>query len=130
MTHPEDKQCQAQAQPQSYISPSDTIMSPTTKKLSEMKGKRFASGKPQSLFAKTVGRQIQTNGQAQAQAQAQGQAEAETRAQAQGQGQIQSQKGRDGGGGEGEENSIADSKTEAAKEEQSRQGLAGAKEMR
>ena len=42
---------------QSYVSPSDTIMSPTTKKLSEMKGKRFASAKPQSLFAKTVGRQ-------------------------------------------------------------------------
>jgi hypothetical protein len=31
-----------QNQQQSYISPSDTIMSPTTKKLSEMKGKRFA----------------------------------------------------------------------------------------
>jgi hypothetical protein len=39
---------------QSYISPSDTIMSPTTKKLSEIKGRRFGSGKPQSLFAKTV----------------------------------------------------------------------------
>ena len=41
---------------QSYISPSDTIMSPTTKKLSEIKGRRFGSGKPQSLFAKTVER--------------------------------------------------------------------------
>ena len=29
-------------------------MSPTTKKLSEIKGRRFGSGKPQSLFAKTV----------------------------------------------------------------------------
>ncbi|KAF7513469.1 hypothetical protein GJ744_008763 [Endocarpon pusillum] len=110
-------------------------MSPTTKKLSEMKGKRFASGKPQSLFAKTVGRQVhQTNGQAQVQAQAQAQAEAEAetqaQAQGQGQGQIHTQKGRDArGGGEGEENSIADySKTEAAgKEDISAGGLAGAK---
>jgi hypothetical protein len=45
---------QCQQGKQSYISPSDTIMSPTTKKLSEIKGRRFASGKPQSLFAKTV----------------------------------------------------------------------------
>jgi hypothetical protein len=44
----------AQQGKQSYISPSDTIMSPTTKKLSEIKGRRFGSGKPQSLFAKTV----------------------------------------------------------------------------
>ena len=42
---------------QSYISPSDTIMSPTTKKLSEIKGRRFGSAKPQSLFAKTLGKQ-------------------------------------------------------------------------
>ena len=41
----------------SYVSPSDNILSPTTKKLSEIKGKRFAAGKPQSLFAKTVSRQ-------------------------------------------------------------------------
>lgn len=45
---------QCQQGKQSYISPSDTIMSPTTKKLSEIKGRRFGSGKPQSLFAKTV----------------------------------------------------------------------------
>lgn len=40
-------------------------MSPTTKKLSEMKGKRFASGKPQSLFAKTVGKQAHAQVQVQ-----------------------------------------------------------------
>lgn len=31
-----------QQEQQSYISPSDTIMSPTTKRLAEMKGRRFA----------------------------------------------------------------------------------------
>lgn len=40
-----------------YISPSDNIMSPTTKKLSEIKGRRFGAGKPLSLFAKTLGKQ-------------------------------------------------------------------------
>ncbi|KAL2219858.1 Spo12 family-domain-containing protein [Thermoascus aurantiacus ATCC 26904] len=36
-----------------YVSPSDDIMSPCTKKLSDLKGKRFKNaGKPQSLFAK------------------------------------------------------------------------------
>jgi hypothetical protein len=45
---------QCQQGKQSYVSPSDTIMSPTTRKLSEIKGRRFGSGKPQSLFAKTV----------------------------------------------------------------------------
>ncbi|KAJ5343127.1 hypothetical protein N7541_007808 [Penicillium brevicompactum] len=40
-------------QPTSYVSPSDDIMSPCTKKLSDIKGKRFKNaGKPQSLFAK------------------------------------------------------------------------------
>ncbi|KAJ5512336.1 Spo12 [Penicillium fimorum] len=40
-------------QPASYVSPSDDIMSPCTKKLSDIKGKRFKNaGKPQSLFAK------------------------------------------------------------------------------
>ncbi|KAJ5958301.1 Spo12 [Penicillium vulpinum] len=39
--------------PASYVSPSDDIMSPCTKKLSDIKGKRFKNaGKPQSLFAK------------------------------------------------------------------------------
>ncbi|KAK5064646.1 hypothetical protein LTR84_000480 [Exophiala bonariae] len=37
-----------------YISPSDAIRSPTTKKLSEIKGKRFQNAKPQTLFAKTL----------------------------------------------------------------------------
>jgi hypothetical protein len=32
-------------------------MSPTTKKLSAIKGRRFGSAKPQSLFAKTLGKQ-------------------------------------------------------------------------
>ncbi|KAL1968978.1 hypothetical protein VTN77DRAFT_812 [Rasamsonia byssochlamydoides] len=36
-----------------YVSPSDDIMSPCTKKLSDLKGKRFKNaGKPPSLFAK------------------------------------------------------------------------------
>ncbi|OJD12240.1 hypothetical protein AJ78_07124 [Emergomyces pasteurianus Ep9510] len=40
-----------------YISPSDGIMSPCTKKLSDLKGKRFKNaGKPQTLFAKAIGR--------------------------------------------------------------------------
>ncbi len=47
-------------QANTYISPSDTIMSPTTKKLSDLKGKRFANGKPQSLFAKAVGNNTKT----------------------------------------------------------------------
>ncbi|KAF7588193.1 hypothetical protein BBP40_006012 [Aspergillus hancockii] len=37
----------------SYVSPSDELMSPCSKKLSDLKGKRFKNaGKPQSLFAK------------------------------------------------------------------------------
>ncbi|KEF61185.1 uncharacterized protein A1O9_02750, partial [Exophiala aquamarina CBS 119918] len=40
-----------------YISPSDAIRSPTTKKLSEIKGKRFQNAKPQNLFAKTLAMQ-------------------------------------------------------------------------
>lgn len=51
------KASEVNAQKQTYVSPSDNILSPTSKKLSEIKGKRFASGKPQSLFAKTVSRQ-------------------------------------------------------------------------
>ncbi|KAJ5562859.1 Spo12 [Penicillium sp. DV-2018c] len=43
----------SEEQPTSYVSPSDDIMSPCTKKLSDIKGKRFKNaGKPQSLFAK------------------------------------------------------------------------------
>ncbi|CAI7661583.1 unnamed protein product [Penicillium glandicola] len=43
----------SEEQPASYVSPSDDIMSPCTKKLSDIKGKRFKNaGKPQSLFAK------------------------------------------------------------------------------
>ena len=47
----------SEQQTATYVSPSDNILSPTSKKLSEIKGKRFAAGKPQSLFAKTVSRQ-------------------------------------------------------------------------
>ncbi|KAF3482421.1 uncharacterized protein GIQ15_05180 [Arthroderma uncinatum] len=40
-----------------YISPSDGIMSPCTKKLSNLKGKMFKNaGKPQMLFAKALGK--------------------------------------------------------------------------
>ncbi|EEQ34095.1 hypothetical protein McanMca71_002724 [Microsporum canis] len=39
------------------ISPSDGIMSPCTKKLSHLKGKKFKNaGKPQMLFAKALGK--------------------------------------------------------------------------
>ncbi|MCJ1234509.1 hypothetical protein MMC14_002470 [Varicellaria rhodocarpa] len=38
---------------QTYISPSDTIMSPCTAKLAAHKSKHFMKAKPQSLFAKT-----------------------------------------------------------------------------
>ncbi|WEW56586.1 hypothetical protein PRK78_002033 [Emydomyces testavorans] len=37
-----------------YISPSDGIMSPCTKKLSDLKGKKFKNAKPQVLFAKAL----------------------------------------------------------------------------
>ncbi|KAL9070260.1 MAG: hypothetical protein Q9161_004953 [Pseudevernia consocians] len=37
---------------QIYVSPSDTIMSPCTAKLSAYKSKQFGKAKPQSLFAK------------------------------------------------------------------------------
>ncbi|KIW97122.1 uncharacterized protein Z519_02514 [Cladophialophora bantiana CBS 173.52] len=42
---------------QTYISPSDAIRSPTTKKLSEIKGRRFMNAKPQTLFAKTLAKE-------------------------------------------------------------------------
>ncbi|BCS20152.1 Spo12 family protein [Aspergillus puulaauensis] len=43
----------SQEKQQTYVSPSDDIMSPCSKKLSDIKGKRFKNaGKPQSLFAK------------------------------------------------------------------------------
>jgi hypothetical protein len=51
------KASEVNAQKQTYVSPSDNILSPTSKKLNEIKGKRYASGKPQSLFAKTISRQ-------------------------------------------------------------------------
>ncbi|KAJ5378759.1 Spo12 [Penicillium cosmopolitanum] len=49
----QDKLESGEKQPTAYVSPSDDIMSPCTKKLSDIKGKRFKNaGKPQSLFAK------------------------------------------------------------------------------
>ncbi|KAI1617990.1 hypothetical protein EDD37DRAFT_621422 [Exophiala viscosa] len=54
-SHTAQKYAVGEAQNQTYISPSDAIASPTTKKLSEIKGKRFMSAKPQrTLFAKTL----------------------------------------------------------------------------
>ncbi|KAL9623287.1 MAG: hypothetical protein Q9160_002394 [Pyrenula sp. 1 TL-2023] len=49
-------------QNENYISPSDAILSPTTQKLSQMKGKRLGSNniKPRSLFAKTVDKEAQS----------------------------------------------------------------------
>lgn len=37
-----------------YISPSDAMLSPTSKKLSEIKGRRFGNAKPTSLNAKNL----------------------------------------------------------------------------
>ncbi|OAL35606.1 hypothetical protein AYO20_05225 [Fonsecaea nubica] len=78
-------QIQTQNQPtcgagtQTYISPSDAIRSPTTKKLSEIKGRRFMNAKPQTLFARTLAKENQkaqlAHSQTQAQAQAQAQAQ-------------------------------------------------------
>ncbi|KIX10014.1 uncharacterized protein Z518_01095 [Rhinocladiella mackenziei CBS 650.93] len=48
----------SQNQNRTYISPSDAITSPTTKKLSEIKGRRFMNTKPQTLFAKTLAKEI------------------------------------------------------------------------
>ncbi|OAP61066.1 hypothetical protein AYL99_03267 [Fonsecaea erecta] len=55
---------------QTYISPSDAIRSPATKKLSEIKERRILSMKPQMLFAKTL---AQENLKAKVQAQGQSQ---------------------------------------------------------
>ncbi|KAL8861425.1 MAG: hypothetical protein Q9178_002298 [Gyalolechia marmorata] len=44
-----------------YISPSDMIMSPATKKLEALKGKRFGKGKGQSLFANTTSKNAAAN---------------------------------------------------------------------
>ncbi|KAL9118433.1 MAG: hypothetical protein Q9187_005021 [Circinaria calcarea] len=47
---------------QTYISPSDTIMSPCTAKLSAYKSKHFMKAKPQSLFAKTSSKNLEKKG--------------------------------------------------------------------
>ncbi|KAL8772656.1 MAG: hypothetical protein Q9209_002317 [Squamulea sp. 1 TL-2023] len=44
-----------------YVSPSDMIMSPATKKLEALKGKRFGKGKGQSLFANTTSKNAVAN---------------------------------------------------------------------
>lgn len=41
-----------------YVSPSDMILSPATKKLEALKGKRFGKAKGQSLFANTIGKNV------------------------------------------------------------------------
>ncbi|EPE29715.1 hypothetical protein GLAREA_00875 [Glarea lozoyensis ATCC 20868] len=43
---------------QSYISPSDTIMSPCTQKLSAYRNKQVSKTKPKSLFAKTSAKSL------------------------------------------------------------------------
>ncbi|KAL9135299.1 MAG: hypothetical protein Q9175_003521 [Cornicularia normoerica] len=48
----EDKGLDEVGAKQVYVSPSDTIMSPCTAKLSAYKSKHFGKAKPQSLFAK------------------------------------------------------------------------------
>ncbi|KJF60500.1 Spo12 family protein [Coccidioides immitis RS] len=40
--------------PEYYVSPSDDIMSPCTKKICDLKGKKFKNAKPQVLFAKAI----------------------------------------------------------------------------
>ncbi|KAL9000014.1 MAG: hypothetical protein Q9169_001259 [Polycauliona sp. 2 TL-2023] len=44
-----------------YVSPSDMIMSPATKKLETLKGKRFGKGKGQSLFANMTSKNASAN---------------------------------------------------------------------
>ncbi|PYH42035.1 Spo12 family protein [Aspergillus saccharolyticus JOP 1030-1] len=52
----------------SYVSPSDELMSPCSKKLSDLKGKRFKNaGKPQSLFAKLGKKNFEQSAAAEAQ---------------------------------------------------------------
>ncbi|KAI4177759.1 MAG: hypothetical protein LQ343_000223 [Gyalolechia ehrenbergii] len=41
-----------------YVSPSDMILSPATKKLEALKGKRFGKAKGQSLFANTMSKNV------------------------------------------------------------------------
>jgi len=43
---------------QTYISPSDTIMSPCTAKLSAYRSKQVGKAKPKSLFAKTSSKNL------------------------------------------------------------------------
>ncbi|KAI9924441.1 hypothetical protein ASPWEDRAFT_167419 [Aspergillus wentii DTO 134E9] len=58
----------------SYVSPSDELMSPCTKKLSDLKGKRFKNvGKPQSLFAKLGKKNFEASSAEQANSHADGQ---------------------------------------------------------
>ncbi|TQS35656.1 hypothetical protein Golomagni_03918 [Golovinomyces magnicellulatus] len=44
-----------------YVSPSDTIMSPCTAKLSAYRNKQVGKAKPKSLFTKTSGRSIESS---------------------------------------------------------------------
>ncbi|TAQ86771.1 hypothetical protein B7494_g4898 [Chlorociboria aeruginascens] len=47
---------------QTYISPSDTIMSPCTAKLSAYRSKQVGKAKPKSLFAKTSSKNLSSTG--------------------------------------------------------------------
>ncbi|TVY83443.1 hypothetical protein LSUE1_G002149 [Lachnellula suecica] len=47
---------------QTYISPSDNIMSPCTAKLSAYRSKQVGKAKPKSLFAKTSAKNLGTGG--------------------------------------------------------------------
>ncbi|KAG0648362.1 bns1 [Hyphodiscus hymeniophilus] len=47
---------------QTYISPSDTIMSPCTAKLSAYRSKQVGKAKPKSLFAKTSSKNLGAGG--------------------------------------------------------------------
>ncbi|KAL3425878.1 hypothetical protein PVAG01_02669 [Phlyctema vagabunda] len=51
-----------EGQGSTYISPSDTIMSPCTAKLSAYRTKQVGKAKPKSLFAKTSSKNLESGG--------------------------------------------------------------------
>ncbi|KAL8734856.1 MAG: hypothetical protein Q9166_001208 [cf. Caloplaca sp. 2 TL-2023] len=57
----EDKYVSVLRSKHTYVSPSDMIMSPATKKLEVLKGKRFGKAKGQSLFANTTSKNAAAN---------------------------------------------------------------------
>ncbi|RKF63087.1 putative spo12-like protein [Erysiphe neolycopersici] len=58
----DENQLLAQRQKATYVSPSDTIMSPCTAKLSAYRNKQVGKAKPKSLFAKTSSKSIGSSG--------------------------------------------------------------------